>query len=231
MRRVRLARTRAAGWLAAACLVMIVILNGAPLFSNASVPPRGVPDPVVALQMARNVTEVDAILGKAPSPDREAMRIKQDLDFAFIAAYASLYVALARLFRTPVAMAGAVCGVAAAICDVFENLAILRIVRVPLSETTQAMIDSIRNPSLAKWTLAFTATAIFAALFWRTNSRAMRFIAICDGIAAVLGFYGLFENAFLVWAGIPLVAGLAGLVVVFVAGPMLGRDLSGAEPR
>ena len=32
-------------------------------------------------QVARSVGEVDAILGEAPSPDREAMRIKQYIDF------------------------------------------------------------------------------------------------------------------------------------------------------
>src|SRR5258708_25085519 len=98
MRRVR--SGRAVGWLALACVVMIVILNGNPKFTNASQPPRGIASPVVALEVARNVDEVDAILGEAPSPDREAMRIKQYIDFGFIASYAALYVALAVMFRT-----------------------------------------------------------------------------------------------------------------------------------
>jgi hypothetical protein len=70
-------RSRTVGWAALVCLVLIVMLRGAPEFSNASVPPRGIADPVVALQVARNAAEVDDILGEAPSPDREAMRIKQ----------------------------------------------------------------------------------------------------------------------------------------------------------
>jgi hypothetical protein len=223
MRPVRSARTRAVGWLAAAAIVMIAILNGAPQFSNASIPPRGIPDSGLALQVARNIGEVDAILGEAPSPDREAMRIKQYLDFGFIAVYAGLYIALGRLFGSRLAAAGAACGVAAAICDVFENLAILRILKMPLRQTTQAMIDSIRHPSLAKWSLAFAAAAIFAALFLREKSKAMRFIGTCEAIAAALGFYGLLDNAFLFWAGIPLLAGLVALVVMFVAAPLILR--------
>ena len=66
---------------------MIVILNGKPDFSNASRPARGIANPVVALQLARNVDEVDDVIGDAPSPDREAMRFKQYLDFGFIALY------------------------------------------------------------------------------------------------------------------------------------------------
>ena len=40
-----------AGW----SVVFLVVLAGRPSFSNASLPVRGVADPVVALQMARNV--------------------------------------------------------------------------------------------------------------------------------------------------------------------------------
>ena len=58
----------------------------------------GFASPVVALEVARNVNEVDSILGEAPSPDREAMRIKQYVDFGFIACYVSLYVALGDVF-------------------------------------------------------------------------------------------------------------------------------------
>ena len=51
-------------------------------------------DPQLSLQFVRNLEDVDAILGDAPSPDREVMRIKQYIDFAFIASYASLFIAL-----------------------------------------------------------------------------------------------------------------------------------------
>lgn len=204
------------GWFSVACLVMIVMLRGAPEFSNASVPPRGIADPVVALQMARNAAEVDDILGAAPSPDREAMRIKQYLDFAFIASYGGLYIVLAMMFRTSLARAAMLLGISAAGCDVFENLAILRIVNVPLSQTTQPTIDAIRHASEAKWILAFVATALFGALFWSQRRWGMRCIALLDLAAAAIGLYGIYDNAFLVWAGLPLAGGLLLMIAIFV---------------
>jgi len=209
-------RSRLVGWLALACVAINIILLGKPDFSNASQPPRNIPSPVVALEVARNVDEVDAILGEAPSPDREAMRIKQYIDFGFIACYAGLYVALGMMFRSRLAVAAAVAGVAAAVFDVVENLAILRMVELPLHQTTQAMVDAIRYPSLTKWTLAFLATAGFAALFWNRRGWAMRLIAALNFAAAAIGFYGIYDNAFLVWAGIPLLGGLIAMIAVFL---------------
>jgi hypothetical protein len=215
MRRVR-SRERLAGWLAVACVALIAILSGNPEFSNASVPPRGIPSPVVALEVARNVNEVDSILGEAPSPDREAMRIKQYIDFAFIACYVSLYVALAVFFRSPLAVLAAVSGVIAGMLDVVENVAILRIVDVRLSDTTQSMVDAIRYPSLAKWALAFLATGLFGYLFSKSTGWLSRSIVAASLAAAGLGVVGLFDNAFLVWAGIPMLAGLIGMAAKFL---------------
>ncbi|MBZ5604521.1 MAG: hypothetical protein LAO79_19640 [Acidobacteriia bacterium] len=209
-------RSRAAGWLAVASIAMIVILNGAPLFTNASRPPRGIASPIVAIEVARNVDEVDAILSDAPSPDREAMRIKQYLDFAFIACYAGLYIALARWFGQRLAVIAAICGLAAAVFDVVENFAILRILDLPLRAITQGMIDAIRYPSLAKWTLAFVASALFGVLFWKRQRRRFRFIALLNFAAAALGIFGLYDNSFLVWAGIPLAAGLLATIAAFL---------------
>jgi hypothetical protein len=213
-------RTTPVGWLALGCIVMIVIMNGKPDFSNASRPARGIASPVVALQMARSVDEVDDVIADAPGPDREAMRFKQYLDFAFIAFYASLYVALAAMFRSRFGVAAAAFGVAAAVFDAIENFAILRIVDVPLRQTTLPMIEAIRRASLAKWTLAFIATAIFGVLFLMSEKSmnklgwCMRAIGALNLAAAALGFYGLYNNAFLVWAGLPLLAGLIGMIGV-----------------
>ena len=221
--------------LAAACVALIMILNGKPEFTSASRPPRGIANPVLALQMARSVDEVDATLGEAPSPDREAMRIKQDLDFAFIPCYAALFIALARMFQSEardrrqdrlphLATLAACCGVGAAISDVFENLGILRVVNAPLARTTQAMVDAIRVPSLIKWTLTWVALAIFARLFLRGAGWLRRSIGALDAIAAALGFIGLFENALLVWAGFPMLLGLIGLAFA----PLARRGFRGS---
>jgi len=209
-------KSKAVGWLALACVVVLVVHSGRPDFTSASQPVRGIANPVLALQMARNVDEVDAVLGDAPSPDREAMRIKQYIDFGFIASYAGLYLALAMMFRSRAGWIAAICGGAAACFDVAENFAILRILDVPLRSTTQAMIDAIRHASLAKWTLAYVAGALFAAVFWMSRRWAMRFIAILNFAAAALGFYGIYDNSFLVWAGLPLFAGLIAMIAVFL---------------
>src|SRR5205814_1556947 len=91
-----------------------LLLLGRPSFTNASKPPR-FGDPMLALQFARDVQDVDWILGDAPSPDREVMRVKQYVDFAFITCYAALCAALG----AAVARKGGwrqVSGIAAGIC-------------------------------------------------------------------------------------------------------------------
>ena len=81
---------RLAGALAVLCLVIAALVVGKPSFSNASLPVRGIDDPVIAIQSARSIVDVDYVLGNAPSPDREVMRIKQRLGFAFIGAYTAI---------------------------------------------------------------------------------------------------------------------------------------------
>src|SRR5579872_3056026 len=179
-------RSRVLGLLAILCIAILAVYKGRPDFSNASKPARGIADSVTALQLARNVDEVDDVLGEAPSPDREAMRIKQYIDFAFIPAYVALYAAVGLLFGSRLGVFVAVCGVATGIFDVIENFGILRILDVPLSQTTQAMVDSIRHPSLAKWTLAACATAGVGWLFWRAGGWIMRLIGGLNLIAAAL---------------------------------------------
>ena len=156
-------------------------------FSNTSIPPRGIRDNVVALQVARNVREIDSILGDTPSPDREAMRLKQKLDFVFIMCYSALYLGLAMLFFSRarlIALTAAFAGIGAAVFDVRENLAILSIIDVPLNQTTQAMVDAIRSAGLTKWLLAFFTTALFAALFLRSRRKMWRAIGLVDLLAA-----------------------------------------------
>lgn len=168
------------------------------------------------MQLIRNTTEVDAILGDAPSPDREAIRIKQYIDFGFIACYAALFITLGRMFGTALAKTAAGLGCLAAVFDVLENIGILRIVDVPTQQVTQAMIDSVRFPSLAKWTLSWITLAMFSILFWRCEGRLRKSIAILFGLAAAIGFYGLLDNPAIEIASIPLGLGLVVLGAGFV---------------
>jgi hypothetical protein len=144
--------------LAMLTLAAFILLVGPPSFTNASKPRFG--DPMLALQFARDVQDVDWILGDAPSPDREVMRVKQYVDFGFIACYMSLCAALGAVaarkggWRKVAGIAAGICGLAAGVFDVLENRAILNLLDVPLRATTPAMIQAIRVPSTAKWLLA-----------------------------------------------------------------------------
>jgi len=206
---------RRVGWFAIATLAMVAILSSKPSFTNASRPPRGISNPVIAIEVARNVDEVDAILSDAPSPDREAMRLKTWIDFGFIVAYVGLFLAVARLLGDHVGLAAAATGTLAGICDVIENVGILRVVNADLQHTTQAMIDVIRIPSLIKWALVWITLALLAGSFWKMGHWSKRALAIVNFAAAALGMYGLFDNAFLVWAGFPMLAGLLGLAILY----------------
>jgi hypothetical protein len=183
-------------------LAAIAILSGPPYFSNASRPVREVSNPILAMEVVRNVAEVDAVLSEAPSPDREVMRIKQYADFGFICGYAALYVSMSMLLigeGRAIAIAAAVLGILAAICDTIENLGILRIVDVDLAHTTQAMIDAIRYPSLIKWALASLALGLVGILAWRTRRTGLRIVGALYVLASMLGLYGLYRNVGLQW--------------------------------
>ena len=149
-----------------------ILMRGRPYFTNASHPPR-FGDPVLALQFARDAQDVDWILGDAPSPDREVMRVKQYEDFAFITSYTALLLALSSLairkggWRQITGIAAGISGLAAGVFDVLENRAILNLLDVPLRATTPAMIQAIRGPSTAKWILAGVTVVLLSACFLR----------------------------------------------------------------
>ena len=210
---------RLAGAMAMFCLAVAVLLLGKPSFTNASRPPRGIADSGVAIQVARSMGEVDHILGEAPSPDREVMRFKQRIDFVFIGAYTGLFFTLASLlmrgggwgwFAGPAAM---ICAAGTAVFDVMENLAILRILDVPLYRMGPQMISAIRSASAAKWNLAGLTLALLSSYFFRSSKWGMRIVGALFLISAAMDFYGLHDNRFLVWQGVPALAAMAGIAV------------------
>ena len=159
--------------LAMLTVAAFILLRGRPYFTNASKPPR-FGDPTLALQFARDVQDIDWILGDAPSPDREVMRVKQYEDFGFIGCYAALCAALGAAaarktgWRQVAGIAAGICGLATGVFDVLENRAILSLLDVPLRATTPAMIQAIRGPSTAKWILAGVTVVLFTAAFIKT---------------------------------------------------------------
>jgi hypothetical protein len=101
--------------------------------------------------MARNTDEVEAILGEAPSADREVMRGKQYIDFSLIGGYFALAMLIAAaLKRSPrkwIAPMLSFLAIVAASLDVRENLATLRLVNLNLNQLTPAMLASLALPA------------------------------------------------------------------------------------
>jgi hypothetical protein len=203
---------RIARGLAAYCVVFLIVLAGRPSFTNASLPVRGVADPVVALQMARTADEAEAILGDAPSADREVMRVKQYVDFALIAGYLALSLVIAAAFsRTRYRRVAFVLGVLvvlAALQDIRENLATLRIVDLKLSQLNPATLGALRFTSVTKWILLATAIVPFAIINATQPRWCLRIAGVLGLAGAALTVAGLFYNSILVWGGLVMFLGL-----------------------
>src|SRR4051812_45790715 len=113
------------------------LLAGPPFFSTASVPQRWSIDPGLEVQTVTDAEDLRLTLGDAPSQDRETMRIKVKIDFAFIASYVTLLVALGIVlargggWRRVAGVIAAIFALAVGVFDVLENLAILDILDVP----------------------------------------------------------------------------------------------------
>jgi hypothetical protein len=197
---------------AAWCLVFLVVLAGRPSFTNASLPVRGVADPVVALQMARNAADVESIMGDSPSADREVMRVKQYVDLALIAGYLALALliatALARTRHRRLALVMGVVAVLAAIADVLEDLGTLRVVNVTLAQLTPVTLDALRLASITKWNLLLSASTLLAAVTIVRRKWVLRAAGLLSLAGAAFTAGGLFYNAILVWGGLLMFLGL-----------------------
>jgi hypothetical protein len=164
--------SRVAAILALLSLGTFVLMLGRPSFTNASQPPR-LGSAVLALQFVRDANDVDLILGEAPSPDREVMRIKTYIDFALIAFYVPLLVILGVLvarrsgWKRIAGAAASIGGVATGAFDILENRAILEILDAPLRSTTAAMLHAIRGAAMAKWALAGATILLLSTYFIR----------------------------------------------------------------
>jgi hypothetical protein len=220
---------RYAGVFALWCIAMLVLMFARPSFTSASKPQHGIPDPVLALQMAHDISDVDAVLGEAPSADREVMRTKQYEDFGFIAGYACLYVAisllLARIYSTNrrmrwIAGVAAIAGLAAAVLDCIENFAILRILDVKVAATTQPMIYAIHHAAMFKWACGFIALGLLSTYFLWDRRRTAKVVGAIDAAACLLGLIALYDNALLLSAAALIGLGLMGTSVVFLLLPL-----------
>jgi len=202
---------RAAWILAALCIVIAAVAAGKPSFTNASRPVRGIEAPVIALETAVSVGEIDSILSETPSPDREVMRLKQYLTFAFALAYVLLFglIAVAGPQLRAVGALIAIVALSAGVVEVFESRVILGIIDLKLADTTPSMLQTLRTLSLWKWSLQAASLLSIAAL--RSTARRWwpRIAGVIALIAAAIIFTGLFRNDLLALATPGLAVALA----------------------
>jgi hypothetical protein len=162
---------------ALATLGCLGLLAGPPYFSTASVPARWSVDPGLEVQTVTGTEDLRLTLGDAPSQDRETMRIKVKIDFAFIFAYVTLLVALGVLrarrggWRRGAGVAIALFALAIGVFDVLENLAILDILDVRIADTTTTLLDAIRDPARIKWSLAAICAVLVLLSHYEPTTR------------------------------------------------------------
>ena len=213
---------RISGWCAVACLVISALLLGNPTFSNASLPVDGITDPVIAIQAARSVKDVDYVLGESPSPDREVMRVKERIGIGFTVAYTGLFLSLSVLLSRSgavgriLAPAAAVTSLAAGGFNVASNLAVLRLLNAHLYEITAPMIGAIRSAAFVSWAGAAITLLLLSVYCFRNPAILARLTGLLFVVTALLQLLGLREGALLVLASAP-----AGLALVMIAMLML----------
>jgi hypothetical protein len=149
------------------------------------------------------------------------MKRSLTVDFFFIGCYALLYLSISRLLMKRncpwaryLGIVAMVAGLAAAVADVRENRAILKV----LSEVpsyTQDAVNPIIEAALLKWTFSFVAIALLAIAFQDLESRLARWISISFIVTAVVGFAGLWKHPLFILSFIPLAIGL--LLLAFTA--------------
>jgi hypothetical protein len=165
---------------------------------------------VLAMELARDATQVRLILGVHNQRNRDLMRQVQYADFPFILAYAVLCVtaSIALAHRTwQIGLAAGLCAVIAAVADIQENQYIFRILREPFVDSLNSMIGNCRKAALIKWTLIFFAMIFLSALFLGGETfqklehpkwyRVPGFSLIANGILGLLalGAHTFFEKA------------------------------------
>jgi hypothetical protein len=193
-----------------------------PHFTNASKPVRGMKTPVLSIEFAQSVQDVDWVLSDKPSLDREVMLTKLTQDYFFIAAYSALFVCMGLLLMRRggrgkwFGLLGIHLALAAAILDLVEDFAITSVCNTPLAQTTQAMVDAIRRPSIAKWILAFLAIGLLSQLFFGVNRRFWMIMGFFWMAVAFVGLTGaIVDPRFIETAMAPLPLLLFGQMILF----------------
>lgn len=161
--------------------------------------PDGYRNPVLALELVKSGADIEQIV-KAES-GKAAKFIKRSTykDFGFIFVYALSFIALSLLLsqmnvgrmRCLGWFAAAVAALAA-ILDLAEDRGMLRAIA---GEASDSLADSIRHPSLAKWSLLFIFGLLVGLLLIALRD-VFVIPAVFFFVAALLGLCGVLLNLF-----------------------------------
>ena len=217
-RRQRLARAIAI----VSLLVLLVAVwmgVGARAFSCLQEPclPNSFRGHVAALEFARTVPDVQAIVGDLGNANREVMHRQLNRDFIFIGLYLVLYILLAVvLSRTrSVAPLLIVITVAAAVCtagfDVLENVRALQVLNVPLAGLDGFQVAGILDAAVIKWTFSFVTAALLSLAF-RYGDSLSKLLRALLLLTALIGLVGLVFHPSIPLSMLPLLIGLLVLI-------------------
>lgn len=227
---------RAAAALSLVLFTTAVCMELAKNFRGAK-PPRGLPGPVLAIEMAKTMEEVRAIAGAPGGPDSTQMESQVRMDFLFIPAYTAEFLLCAlllsrrttfrgRSFRGAARIMGwtaAALSVLGAVFDLRENAGILRALRV-MGGADDALARAISNAATIKWACLFAAMGLLSFVFIGRHDRGReKLVFALPGVffllAAVAGLFGLFvvwlmpeKGAALSFFSLPMGLGVLSLV-------------------
>lgn len=181
------------------------------------VPVTGLPDNirgrVLAMEFVSTTSDIERILGPDVPYNRDVMEKGLLIDFVWIVCYALLYAAISVLLMRRncpwaryLGFLALIAGLATAAFDVRENVGIIRAMnRWPYE---QALVNSVNDAALLKWTFGFVAVALLAIAFQDLESRLAKWISISFIVSATIGFIGLWRHPLLGLAFIPSFIGL-----------------------
>jgi hypothetical protein len=189
----------------------------------------------LAMELAQSPADVALVLqgpdGSVTETNRRVMRRVQAADLAFIAAYwllftlASVLLAERRFpMATGIAVVAGIFSTIAAVCDVWEDVFIVKVTRSILDSSSQPLIDHCRTAALWKWNLLFLAMILLSSLFlgrtdWRSWSGVVLTIpGLLIALAGVGGMIMLPAGGAVEKALTIMFAGLAALTIAFIWG-------------
>ena len=187
-------------------VAMLRAFPQAPVHRNQA----GFTSPVVAFELAGTPEDVAGILGETGSAERVEAARKMDrgneIDFAFMVAYAAFHVGIALLLAAHGLVRGGVLAtllVLAAVmapADALENRQLLFLSHAAPSPEMTAALARLRVFTLIKWYAIFAFAALVTPYVWRERDW-WRWSAPLFGLGALLGFAWIVYPVGLEYAG------------------------------